>query len=73
MRDLVSHLRLRSMLGVLPPPLAGEGWGEGERQDSFAGRLDLIARPLPIPPPQAGEGIDRLGGVMMHRAQMRLR
>ena len=35
-------------LGLLPPPLAGEGWG-GEG-------VDQIACPLPVPPPQAGEG-----------------
>src|SRR5262245_60416062 len=40
-----------SDLGLLPPPLAREGWGGGERK-----RTSLIACPLPIPPPRAGEG-----------------
>src|SRR5215475_3500739 len=34
------------LLGLLPPPLAGEGWGGGERA-----RMNLVACPLPIPPP----------------------
>ena len=34
-----------------PLPLAGEGWGGGERA-----RMSLFACPLPVPPPQAGEG-----------------
>src|SRR5215831_5344720 len=42
---------MRDMFGPLPPPLAGEGWGGGERAD-----LNLVACPLPVPPPQAGEG-----------------
>src|SRR6516162_11803369 len=37
-------------LGVLPPPRGGEG-GEGERLHDI-----LNACPLPVPPPQAGEG-----------------
>src|SRR5262249_26256067 len=42
---------MRDMFGPLPPPLAGGGWGGGERAD-----LNLVACPLPVPPPQAGEG-----------------
>jgi hypothetical protein len=51
-------------LGLLPPPLAGEGWGGGKRAQMhlFACPLDLVARPLPIPPPQAGEGTHRARG-----------
>src|SRR5262249_7895809 len=49
-------------LGLLPPPLAGEGWGGGEcaHTNLYAGRIDLVACPLPIPPPQAGEGTHRV-------------
>src|SRR5262245_14490979 len=45
-------------LGLLPPPLAGEGWGGGElaQMKRFVCRPDLVACPLPIPPPQSGEG-----------------
>jgi hypothetical protein len=34
-------------LGLLPPPLAGEGWGGGEslRMNLFAARIDFVARP----------------------------
>jgi hypothetical protein len=51
-------------LGLHPPPLAGEGWGGGKRvqMNLFACRLDLVACPLPSPPPQAGEGIHRVRG-----------
>src|SRR5262245_65205156 len=42
---------MRDMFGPLPPPLAGEGWGGGERA-----HLNPVACPLPVPPPQAGEG-----------------
>ncbi len=38
---------------LLPPPRAGEGWGGG-RAGATAGQL----RPLPNPPPQAGEGVN---------------
>jgi hypothetical protein len=38
-------------LRLLPPPLAGEGGGGGE-----LAHINLFACPLPIPPPQAGEG-----------------
>src|SRR6266511_2147207 len=38
-------------LGLLPPPLAGEGWGGGCLHTRY-----LFACPLPVPPPQAGEG-----------------
>src|SRR5262245_23007523 len=41
----------RRDLGLLPLPLAGEGWGGGEIAHG-----SLVACPLPIPPPQAGEG-----------------
>jgi hypothetical protein len=43
-------------LGLLPPPLAGEGWGGGERaqMNLFACALDLVACPLPIPPAEVG-------------------
>ena len=37
-------------LGLLPPPLAGEGWGGGGL------KCPAVWRPLPVPPPQAGEG-----------------
>src|SRR5215470_2497147 len=42
--------------GLLPPPLAGEGWGGGERvqMSLFACPLDLVACPLPIPPAEVG-------------------
>src|SRR5215211_1120061 len=40
-----------------PPPLAGEGQGGGMQKDSCA-----QAHPLPTPPPQAGEGADRVRG-----------
>src|SRR5262249_48927225 len=42
-----------SELGLLPPPQAGEGWGGGE-----LAHMNLVAYPLPLPPPQAG-GIHR--------------
>src|SRR5262245_33167773 len=42
----------RRGLNLHPPPLAGEGWGGGE-----LARMNLFACPLPVPPPQAGEGI----------------
>ena len=38
MRSLGNHsssLRLSGKLGLLPPPLAGEGWGGGERARSI--------------------------------------
>src|SRR5262249_994340 len=38
-------------LSMLPPPLAGEGWGGGELAP-----MSLVACPLPVPPKQAGEG-----------------
>src|SRR5262245_28199193 len=41
----------RLTLGALPPALGGEGWGGGE-----LARMSLVACPLPVPPPQAGEG-----------------
>src|SRR5262245_18954696 len=44
------EIRARGKLGVLPPPLAGEGWGGGTHGTS------LRSCPLPVPPPQAGEG-----------------
>src|SRR5262245_9153170 len=37
-------------LGLLPPPLAGEGWGGGIQQDS------RVRNPPPPPPPQQGGG-----------------
>jgi hypothetical protein len=40
---------MRDMFGLLPPPLAGEGWGGGERAD-----LNLVACPLPVPPAEVG-------------------
>src|SRR5262245_4068807 len=42
--------------GPLPPPLAGEGWGGGEcvHMHLCAGRIDLVACPLPIPPAEVG-------------------
>jgi itaconate CoA-transferase len=40
-----------------PPPLAGEGQGGGTQKDSC-----VQAHPLPTPPPQAGEGADRVRG-----------
>jgi hypothetical protein len=55
----------RSELGLLPPPLAGEGWeGVSARKSIFLQGLNLCACPLPIPPPQAGEGMPRARGVM---------
>src|SRR5262249_39438267 len=38
-----------------PPPLAVEGQGGGMRSDG-----SVKAHPLPTPPPQAGEGADRV-------------
>ena len=35
---------------LLPPPLAGEGWGGGIGEGADR------RFPLPVPPPQAGEG-----------------
>ena len=40
-----------------PPPLAGEGQGGGMQKGSR-----VQARPLPNPPPRAGEGADRTSG-----------
>src|SRR5205085_2435208 len=40
----------RHTTGLLPPPLAGEGWGGGKRSSR------RLLRPLPVPPAQAGEG-----------------
>jgi formyl-CoA transferase len=40
-----------------PPPLAGEGQGGGMQKGSR-----VQARPLPTPPPQAGEGAHRVRG-----------
>src|SRR5262245_6293916 len=56
-----SGINASGELGLLPPPLAGEGWGGGERahMNFFACPLDLVACPLPIPPPHAGEGMHR--------------
>jgi hypothetical protein len=36
-------------LGLLPPPLAGEGWGGGE-----LAHMNLVGCPLPIPPAEVG-------------------
>jgi hypothetical protein len=45
---------------ILPPPLAGEGWGGGLAPSPRRG-----VGPLPSPPPQAGEGTRRkLCGVL---------
>src|SRR5262249_55035748 len=46
----------RGELGLLPPPLAGEGWGGGGGAHAMrcAGRIDLVACPLPIPPAEVG-------------------
>jgi hypothetical protein len=58
-------------LGLLLPRLRGRG-GEGvSGMILFACRLGSAACPLPIPPPQAGEGTDRARGVMMHPLQMK--
>src|SRR5262249_22579757 len=48
-------------LGSPPPPFGGGGGGGGERvpMNLFASPVDLVACPLPIPPPQAGEGTHR--------------
>ena len=43
-----------------PPPLAGEGQGGGMQKGSR-----VQARPLPTPPPQAGEGAHRVCGADM--------
>ena len=65
-------------LALLPPPLAGEGWGGGERAhmslfarllDVIGRRLDFLACPLPIPPPQAGEGMHRVRGAEVLQPQ----
>jgi itaconate CoA-transferase len=40
-----------------PPPFTGEGQGGGMQKDSC-----VQARPLPTPPPQAGEGAHRVRG-----------
>ena len=48
-------------LGLLPPPLAGEGWGGGASGDSRT--WDTPLRPLPSPPPQAGEGTQEPHGL----------
>src|SRR5215510_3377117 len=60
-RSMWRHSKMSSLLsllwarpcrahGLLPPPLAGEGWGGGRHQWAADGC------PLPVPPPQAGEG-----------------
>src|SRR5262245_66359134 len=43
-------------LGVLPPPLAGEGWGGGERVHMYlcAGRIELLHAPPPSLPRKRG-------------------
>src|SRR5262249_40737123 len=41
----------RAVFGPPPPPLGGGGGGGGERA-----HLNPVACPLPVPPPQAGEG-----------------
>jgi hypothetical protein len=46
------------------PRLRGRG-GEGAPCTVY-----LCACPLPIPPPQAGEGTDRVRGVVMHPEQI---
>jgi itaconate CoA-transferase len=46
-----------------PPPFTGEGKGGGMQQDSR-----VQARPLPNPPPQAGEGVHRVRGEGVDRA-----
>src|SRR5262249_61586347 len=57
-------------LGLPPPPPAGEGWGGGDRaHESCAGRIDVVACPLPIPPPQAGEGMHRVRGANVLHVQ----
>jgi itaconate CoA-transferase len=40
-----------------PPPFTGEGQGGGTQRDSW-----VRTHPLPNPPPQAGEGADRVRG-----------
>src|SRR5690348_6354451 len=40
-----------------PPPFTGEGQGGGMQKSSR-----VQAHPLPNPPPQAGEGVDRASG-----------
>ncbi len=44
-----------------PPPFTGEGQGGGTQKDSC-----VRARPLPNPPPQAGEGAHRASGEEEH-------
>src|SRR5262245_981237 len=46
-----NRIHASGKLGLLPLPLAGEGWGGGE-----LAQMSLVACPLPVPPPQAGEG-----------------
>jgi ABC transporter substrate binding protein (PQQ-dependent alcohol dehydrogenase system) len=53
MISLHGMMRLRRRCdigGLLPPPFTGEGWGGGVIART------LRACPLPVPPPQAGEG-----------------
>src|ERR671937_804220 len=57
-----SGINASGELGRLPPPLAGEGWGGGERahMNVFASLLDLVAfsPPPPSPPsPQRPAGV----------------
>src|SRR5262249_55978246 len=63
-------------LGLLPPPLAGEGWGGGERvhMNFFAGspRSRRVPPPYPSPAsPQAEEGTHRVRGSTM-RPEMKM-
>ncbi|UUO46066.1 hypothetical protein DCM78_03405 [Bradyrhizobium sp. WBOS04] len=46
--------------GALPPPLAGEGWGEGV---AATGQSPRGENPHPSPLPQAGEGAHLLRGL----------
>src|SRR5262249_48634391 len=58
-------------LGLLPPPLAGEGWGGGERvhMNRFECPLDLysITPPHPPPPPRGGAGGPAHGGTNLQK------
>ncbi len=52
--------------GLLPPPLAGEGWGGGMQRRQLARRLPRcgtawgqFSKPPPHPPPQGGRGSPR--------------
>src|SRR5262249_61441786 len=46
-----NRIHASGKLGLLPLPLAGEGWGGGE-----LAQMSLVAWPPPLPPPPPGGG-----------------